>query len=111
MAGRCSRRTVVASACRRGLRSKFRYPEAALERDIQTIYPKSGSCLQAGRQFAYQFATIAGGVNLAGGVLAGLVAGPQIFSQRLAEDAIPALHCIQLLRFSRNLAKNRAMRR
>jgi hypothetical protein len=37
--------------------------------------PKSGSCLQAGRQFAYQFATIAGGVNLAGGVLAGLVAG------------------------------------
>ena len=37
--------------------------------------PNFGSCLQARRQFACQFATIAGGVNLAGGVLAGLVAG------------------------------------
>src|SRR5262249_14846622 len=39
------------------------------------LYPNFGSCLQARRQFACRFATIAGGVNLAGGVLAGLVAG------------------------------------
>src|SRR5262249_44584606 len=38
-------------------------------------HPKSGSCLQARRRFASQFATTAGGVNLAAGVLAGLVAG------------------------------------
>jgi FG-GAP-like repeat len=38
-------------------------------------YPNFCSCLQALRQFACQFATIAGGVNLAGGVLAGSVAG------------------------------------
>jgi len=43
--------------------------------DQQTDDPNFGSCLQARRQFACQFATIAGGVNLAGGVLAGLVAG------------------------------------
>jgi hypothetical protein len=29
----------------------------------------------------------------------------QIFSQRLAEDAIPALHCIQLLRFCAQAGK------
>src|SRR5215468_8358362 len=42
---------------------------------ITIVQPNFGSCLQARRQFACRFATIAGGVNLAGGVLAGLVAG------------------------------------
>ena len=37
--------------------------------------PRSGSCLEGRRRFASQFATTAGGVNLAAGVLAGLVAG------------------------------------
>ena len=32
----------------------------------------------------------------------------QIFSQRLAEDAIPALHCIQLLRFCAQAGKANA---
>jgi len=40
-----------------------------------TSHPKSGSCLQARRQFTSRFATVAGGVNPAAGVRAGSVAG------------------------------------
>src|SRR5262249_30014788 len=58
------------------------------------IEPKSGSCLQARRRFASQFATTAGGVNLAAGVLAGLVAGrADIFAApRWGCDTSAALH-------------------
>src|SRR5262249_44865458 len=65
-------------------------------RDIEapTYNPNFGSCLQARRQFACRFATIAGGVNLAGGVLAGLVAGrADIFAApRWGCDTSAALH-------------------
>src|SRR5215469_10948288 len=47
----------------------------ALHTRRHTYDPKSGSCLQARRQFTSRFATVAGGVNPAAGVRAGSVAG------------------------------------